>query len=102
MMTFYSESEKLLGIVDALRKQLPQTYEAIRGFRGLIVLDKPVSDHIIAVTLWDDEKALQASETHARAFAQQISRATGAEVSYSTYNVLGSIGIAPPPPLRSL
>jgi len=57
----------------------------------LLVLEKPGTDHVLAITLWEGERGLDASEHHAREYARRISEATGAEVSHSTYQVIGSI-----------
>ena len=90
-MTFSARHEILTTLIPALRQDLPATYEAIPGFCGLLVLEKPGTDHVLAITLWEGERGLDASEHHARDYARTISKATGAEVSHSTYQVIGSI-----------
>ena len=95
VMTFYSESVDLTDLVASLRADLPPVYESFPGFRGLIVLEKPgIRNHVMAVTLWNDEESLQASEAVADTFADRIAHAAGTSVTRNVYDVLGTIGIA--------
>jgi hypothetical protein len=41
VMTFYSESAKMTDLVESLRSEVPQAYESVPGFRGILVLEKP-------------------------------------------------------------
>ncbi len=73
----------------------PPTYASLPGFRGLLVLEKAgPRNHVIAVTLWDNEEAVQASEALADSIADRIAAATGTSVTRNIYNVLGRIGVA--------
>jgi hypothetical protein len=94
-MTFYSESARMPELVEALRLELPPAYESLPSFRGLLVLEKPGGNHVIALTLWEDEEGVQASETLADEYAERIGHAIGTAVSRNIYSVLGSIGFAP-------
>jgi hypothetical protein len=95
VMTFYSESVSMTEVVESLRSELPPTYASLPGFRGLLVLEKAgTRNHVIAVTLWDDEEAVQASEALADSIADRIAAATGTSVTRNIYNVLGRIGVA--------
>lgn len=94
-MTFYSESVSMTEVVQSLRAELPPAYESLPGFRGLLVLEKPGSrNHVIALTLWDDEDGVAASEALADRIADRIAAATGTSVTRNIYNVMGRIGIA--------
>ncbi len=94
-MTFYAESESMTDLVASLRSDLPPLYEALPGFRGLLVLEKAdTRNHVIALTLWQDLDGLVASEATAHGFADRIAEATGTAVSRNIYSVLGQIGIA--------
>jgi len=99
-MTFYSESAKMADLVESLRSEVPQAYESVPGFRGIVVLEKSGGNHIIAVTLWEDEEGIRASEAYADGFAHRIGDAIGTAVSRNIYNVLGTTGItvSPEPP----
>jgi len=95
VMTFYSESVTLTDVVESLRADLPPQYAALPGFRGLLVLEKPgTRNHIIALTLWDDEEGVAASEELADRIADRIAAATGTSVTRNIYNVMGRLGIA--------
>jgi len=94
-MTFYSESVSMIEVVESLRADLPPAYESLPGFRGLLVLEKPgARNHVIALTLWDDEDGVTASEALADRIADRIAAATGTSVTRNIYNVMGRIGIA--------
>jgi len=94
VLTFYSETSPLADLVATLRTSLPAAYEPMPGFRGLLVLEKPERrHHVIAVSLWDDEAALKASEQTADDHATRIAEAAGNCVTRSVYNVLGKVGI---------
>jgi len=94
-MTFYSESARMADFVESLRSDLPREYEALPGFRGLLVLEKADSrNHVIALTLWENEEGIAASEESANGFADRIASATGTAVSRHIYEVLGQLGIA--------
>ena len=95
VLTFYSESSKMPELVESLRSDLPAAYESIPGFRGLLVLEKTGGNHVIALTLWDNEEGLRASEPFLEGFARQIREAVGTSVSRNIYTVLGRIGIGP-------
>ncbi len=95
VMTFYSESVSMTDVVESLRADLPPAYESLPGFQGLLVLEKPGSrNHVIALTLWDDEEGVAASEALADTIADRIAAATGTSVTRNIYNVMGRIGIA--------
>jgi len=90
VMTFYSESKRLTEVVESLRADLPPAYEALPGFRGLLVLEKPgTRNHVIALTLWDDEQGVEASEALADTIADRIAAATGTSVTRNIYTVMG-------------
>ncbi|HLX89697.1 MAG TPA: hypothetical protein VKR22_14725, partial [Acidimicrobiales bacterium] len=78
VMTINSNSENLADLIGSLRQRLPETYVGIQGFRGALVLEKPSANQILALTLWEDERGLKASEPHARKYAQEISQAIAA------------------------
>ena len=85
-------------LVESLRSDLPREYEALPGFRGLLVLERGDShNHVIALTLWEDEEGLAASQAMADRFANRIAEATGTAVSRHIYDVLGALGIAEGP-----
>ena len=95
VMTFYSESVTMTEVVDSLRSDLPPAYAALPGFRGLLVLEKPGRrNHVLAVTLWDNQEGVNGSEVLADTIAERIAAATGTSVTRNIYNVLGRIGIA--------
>jgi len=94
VITFYSDSTKMSGVVESLRVDLPHTYASIPGFRGALVLEKPGGNHVIALTVWDDEEGVRASERHADEFAERIGDAIGTSVSRNVYRVIGTTGIA--------
>jgi heme-degrading monooxygenase HmoA len=107
-MTFSAQSDHLDKLVGWLRSDLPPVYMSAQGFRGMIVLDRSNgSDHVIAVTMWDDEMSLELSESTADAVIRRISMATGAAPTREIYEVRGTLGIdfaperedteAPPP-----
>ena len=84
-------------LVESLRSDLPREYEALPGFRGLLVLERGEShNHLIALTLWEDEEGIAASEEIAKTFATRIAQATGTAVSRHIYDVLGALRIANP------
>jgi len=98
VMTFYAESARMTDLVESLRSDLPREYEALPGFRGLLVLERGAShNHVIALTLWENEEGIEASEAMANAFANRIAEATGTAVSRHVYDVLGRLGIADRP-----
>ena len=84
----------MLDLVESLRLDLPRAYSPLPGFRGLLVLEKTGGNHVIALTLWDGEEGLRASEEYMEAFASRITEAVGTAVSRTIYTVLGSIGLA--------
>ena len=95
VMTFYSESVSMTDVVESLRSDLPPEYASLPGFRGLLVLEKAGRrNHVIAVTLWDDEAAVASSEALADRIADRIAGATGTSVARNIYSVLGRIGVA--------
>lgn len=95
VMTFYSETVSMTDVVETLRSDLPPAYAELPGFRGLLVLEKAGRrNHVIAVTLWDDEEAVEGSEALADTIADRIGSATGTSVTRNIYSVLGRIGIA--------
>jgi|HubBroStandDraft_1064217.scaffolds.fasta_scaffold935771_2 heme-degrading monooxygenase HmoA len=95
VMTFYSESVGMTDVVESMRSDLPPAYASLPGFRGLLVLERPGARiQVIAVTLWEDEAGVAASEELADTIADRIAAATGTSVSRNIYNVLGRIGIA--------
>jgi heme-degrading monooxygenase HmoA len=94
VMTFYATRGDLATLAESLRSELPPIYGPFPGFKGLLVLEKPdPRSHVIALTLWEDEESLQASEKIADTFAEQITHAAGNAVARNVYNVMGSIGI---------
>jgi len=93
VLTFYSESAKIPVLVESLRRDLPAAYESLPSFRGALVLEKTGSNHIIALTLWEDEEGLKVSEPTADAFADRIAEEIGHSVSRNVYNVTGTIGL---------
>ena len=94
VMTFYATGRDLSNLVESLGSELPSIYTPFPGFKGLLVLENPgARSHVIALTLWEDEESLRASEQIADAFADRITQAAGNAVARNSYNVLGSIGI---------
>jgi len=94
VMTFHPDREHMPGLVNSLSLDLPRAYQVLPGFRGLLVLENPGSPgHVIALTLWEGEEGLTASETFAEGFAKRISLATGTEVTRGIYEVVESLGI---------
>lgn len=59
-------------------------------------MEKTGGNHIIALTLWEDEEGVWLSEPVADAFADRIGEEIGHSVSRSIYNVVGTIGFDPP------
>lgn len=96
VMTFYSEIAKIPNLVKSLRSELPAVYGSLPGFRGLVVLEKPGGNHIIALTLWEDEEGVRVSEPLADAFADRIGQEIGHSVSRNIYSVVGTIGFGLP------
>jgi heme-degrading monooxygenase HmoA len=96
-MTFYVEVADMTAIVAALRSELPPVYASFDGFRGLLVLEGPDERrHIIALTLWEDDESVKASESLAESIADRIAEAAGTSVTRSIYNVAGAIDILAP------
>jgi len=96
-MTFFAQSNDLAVLANSLRSELPPIYTPFPGFRGLLVLEKPGDRrHVIAMTLWEDEERLWASEKIADAFADRITHAAGNAVARNTYSILRSIGFPRP------
>lgn len=94
VMTFYSASDKISDLVAVLRTEMPPAYESIPGFRGVVVLEKPGGNHIIAETFWDDEDGIKASESMAADYAKRIRLVAGTPVSVNVYEVVGIAGLA--------
>ena len=87
----------MTDLVDSLRSEMPPRYEALPGFRGLLVLEKPgARHHVIALTLWEDEAGVAASDAVADHVAERIAEAAGTAASRSVYRVLGSMRVAEP------
>jgi len=96
-MTFYVEGSDMTGLVASLRSELPPLYASCEGFRGLLVLEKPDERrHVIALTLWEDDESVKASEGLAETLAGRIAEAAGTSVTRSIYNVAGAIDIPAP------
>ena len=96
VLTFYSETGKIPDLVESLRSELPAAYTSLPSFRGALVLEKTGGNHIIALTLWEDEEGIRASEPTADAFADRIAEEIGHSVTRNVYSVVGSIGLEPP------
>ena len=96
VLTFYSESAKMPDLVESLRVELPAAYESLPSFRGALVLEKTGGNHLIALTLWENEEGLSVSEPVAEAFAQRIGEEIGHSVSRNIYTVVGTMGFEPP------
>jgi len=97
VMTFYVEVADMTALVATLRSELPAVYAAFAGFRGLLVLERPDERrHIIAMTLWEDDASVKASESFADTLADRIAEAAGTSVTRSVYNVAGAIDILAP------
>ena len=97
VMTFYVEVADMTGLVASLRSELPPIYASFSGFRGLLVLERPDKRrHIIALTLWEDDESVKASESLAETIAERIAEAAGTSVTRSIYNVAGAIDIPAP------
>lgn len=96
VLTFYSESAKIPDLVESLRSELPTAYASIPSFRGVLVLEKTGGNHIIALTLWEDEEGVRASEPVADAFADRIGEEIGHSVTRNIYSVVGAMGLEPP------
>ena len=77
-----------------MRSDLPDAYEALPGFRGLVVLVRPgEQDHVIALTLWADAESVTGSERNADTVVGRIAMATGATATREIYEVLGTLGV---------
>jgi heme-degrading monooxygenase HmoA len=94
VMTFYSASEKISDLFEVLRTEMPPAYESIPGFRGVVVLEKPGGNHMIAETFWEDEEGIKASESMAADYARRIGLAAGTTVSVNVYEVVGIAGLS--------
>jgi len=93
VMTFYAASDKIADLVTAMRSELPPRYESIPGYRGILVLEKPGGNHIIAITFWDGQEGVEASEDAAADNAKRIGHASGTTVSVHVYDVMGTSGL---------
>lgn len=94
VMTFYATESDLSDLAQSLGSELPPIYGPFPGFKGLLVLEKPgPRSHVIALSLWEDDESLQASEKIADVLADRITHAAGNAVARHSYNVIGSIGI---------
>ncbi len=82
-------------LVESLGSELPAAYTSLPSFRGALVLEKPGGNHIIALTLWEDEEGIRVSEPVANAFADRIGEEIGHSVTRNIYSVMGSIGVEP-------
>ena len=99
MITFHADGGDLAQLVDSLRSEMPSIYDSLSGFRGIVVLEDndESPNHVVAVTLWEDEASLAGSEAVANVVVDRIARATKALPSRKTYTVLGTMGIADRP-----
>jgi len=95
VLTFYSESAKIPDLVQSLRSELPAAYESLPSFRGALVLEKTGGNHIIALTVWENEEGVNESAPVADAFADRISEEIGHAVSHNIYSVIETIGFEP-------
>jgi heme-degrading monooxygenase HmoA len=94
VMTFYVAAVDMTGLAASLRSELPSIYASFEGFRGLLVLESPDERrHIIALTLWEDDESVKASESLAETIADRIAESTGTSVTRSIYNVAAAIDI---------
>ena len=92
VMTFYASSDKIADLVATLRSELPARYGSIPGYRGIVVLEKSAGNHMIAMTLWENEEGIEASEDVAVDNATRIQQASGTAVSMNVYEVVGMGG----------
>jgi quinol monooxygenase YgiN len=94
VISFYAEDQHVRELVESLRDELPAQYEELAGFRGVLVLEKPGNrNHVIAVTLWEDEAAMEASKELADKVASRVTTMTGNASSRGSYNVIGRIRV---------
>ncbi|HYA69631.1 MAG TPA: hypothetical protein VED63_12945 [Acidimicrobiales bacterium] len=89
VMTFYSDTARFADLVESLRSTLPVTYASVPGYEGLLVLEKPGGNHIIAASFWASEEGVKASEEIAADNAKRIGHAAGTTVSVNVYEVIG-------------
>ncbi len=81
--------------MQSLRSELPAAYGSLHSFRGALVLEKTGGNHIIALTVWENEEGLIASAPVADAFADRISEEIGHAVSRNIYSVVETLGFEP-------
>jgi heme-degrading monooxygenase HmoA len=96
-MTFYVEAADMSALVASLQAELPPLYASMPGFRGLLVLERPDERrHVMALTLWEDDESVKASESLAETLADRIAEAAGTSVTRNIYSVVGAIDIPAP------
>ena len=66
---------------DSVGREALAAMREVDGFKGLITLDDQASGAAIAITLWDSEEAMTASETHAERVRSDAATATSAQVA---------------------
>jgi len=61
--TYYAKGADFSELGASMSTDLSGFYEQQPGFRGSIVLERPQErSHVIAITFWEDEASVEASE----------------------------------------
>jgi hypothetical protein len=93
VMTFSAGSDVLDELVDTLRREVGGVYEGIRGFRGMLAVKNVERQHVIAITLWEDQEGIDASAMLAETVVDRIARHTQRLATHYVYEVIGDIGL---------
>ena len=64
--------DQLEHAMQLTRDVIIPAYREAKGFRGYVLLTKPEDDTAVALTLWDTEEDMRASEEIARAMVPQL------------------------------
>ena len=93
VITFSAEGDALDSLVATLRREVGDVYETIPGFLGLLAMTNAARRHVVALTLWEDQAGIDASEELATSVLDRITSHTGLRAAIGIYEVIGTIGL---------
>lgn len=76
--TIHGTAEQSEAAVRNFNEQVVTSLKGTEGCKGAILLTDRNSGKEVAITLWEDEQAMQTSEEMANALRQQASESSGA------------------------